>query len=63
MLECRRVRTKRRRCTDVVAVDLSQEHDVATDHPDRVEAMLVRMAQEHTPSIKFPLRGIDTPAE
>ncbi len=65
MLVRRQLGKKAKTTTELfnLAVDLSQEHDVAADHPDRVEAMLIRMAQEHTPSIKFPLRGIDTPAE
>ncbi|MHC4823868.1 MAG: arylsulfatase [Planctomycetota bacterium] len=40
-------------------VDLGQQHDVAADHPQRVAAMLERMASEHEPSAEFPLPGVD----
>lgn len=40
--------------------DPSQEHDVAADHPERVAAMLERLAVEHVPSAEFPLPGVDS---
>jgi arylsulfatase len=43
--------------------DISQENDVAADHPELVAEMLARMEAEHTPSEEFPLRGVDTPAK
>ncbi len=43
-----------------LATDRSQENDVASANPELVLAMLARMEVEHTPSLEFPLKGIDT---
>lgn len=40
--------------------DLRQENDVAADFPERVAAMLALMQQEHKPSERFPLPGVDS---
>ncbi|MCA9002144.1 MAG: arylsulfatase, partial [Planctomycetes bacterium] len=46
-----------------LATDISQEHNVAAEHPELVAQLLDRMAAEHVPSKEFPLRGVDTPAK
>lgn len=46
-----------------LAADPAQEHDLAAEHPELVERMLARMAEEHRPSSEFPLPGVDTPAQ
>ncbi len=46
-----------------LADDISQKNDLAAEYPERVQAMLDRMAAEHIPSEKFPLHGVDIPAE
>lgn len=39
--------------------DIGQQHDLASEHPQRVTAMMELMALEHEPSPKFPLPGVD----
>jgi len=40
--------------------DISQKTDLAEAHPERVAQMLELMQEEHTPSERFPLPGVDS---
>ena len=64
MLVRRQLAKKAKTTTELfnLADDISQKNNLAAAYPERVTAMLERMAAEHTPSAKFPLLGVDTPA-
>jgi arylsulfatase len=65
MLVRRQLSKKNKTTTELfdLANDLSQTTDIAAEHPELVEEMLLCMEAEHIPSAEFPLRGIDTPAK
>lgn len=65
MLVRRQLSKKKKTTTELfdLANDLSQTTDIAAEHPELVEKMLLCMEAEHIPSAEFPLRGIDTPAK
>ena len=44
-----------------LASDVSESHDVASEHPEIVARLETIMKREHTPSELFPLPSIDTP--
>ncbi len=44
-----------------LATDVSEQHDVADQHPDIVRRLQQIMDQQHVPSDLFPLPGVDTP--
>jgi arylsulfatase A len=45
-----------------IAKDISEQHNVAQQHPDIIEQLSKLMAEQHQPSDVFPLRPIDQPA-
>jgi arylsulfatase len=42
-----------------IAEDIGEQNDIAAEHPEVVERLAKLMAQEHSPSEKFPLKPID----
>jgi arylsulfatase A len=45
-----------------IANDISEQNDVANEHPEVVEQLAALMKREHVPSDVFPLHPLDTPA-